>query len=231
MNTKHLAEDEYTEHENKTGAKKVAKTIAGIVIAGGIVIGGIATAINLTNAYGSTRAKNLVENYTVSDCLILPENVTITQAYDLNYCDGKRLYDAITKKGIKYCEVLDEYYTEDGRDIAVLTISGTYTEAIPAICEEINGVKVYTAPTGYILDGEKAYRVINKSYTQIIEKQSDYSNIQVNGLEDVSIDIKEVPSRLFTDILSETLIIDVPDGTTLNENHECSASFRLVPKE
>lgn len=227
-------EDIIEENNNKTsntGAKKAGKTIAAIVLVGGLTIGSIVAATHIANTVSSSKAKSLVESYTVNDCLTLPENVTINQAYDLNYCDGKKLYDEITKKGIKYCDVLDEYYTEDGRDIAVLTISGTYAEYIPADCIEVNGTKIYMAPVGYELEGEYAYRIINKSYKQIIEKQDDYSNIQVNGLDDVSIEIEEVHSRPFNDIISETLIVDVPDGAILNHNQECSGSFRLVPKE
>lgn len=228
--SKHAIEEE-TNLEKKTGAKKGAKTIATIVIAGGLIVGGITGTIKIVNNLESTKVRNLVNEYTSYDCLTLPKKVTINQAYDLNYCDGKTLYNAITKSGIKYCEVLDEYYTEDGREIAVLTITGTCTESIPAECVEINGAKVYMAPTGYELNGENAYRTINQSYTQIIEKQDDYSNIVVNGLDNVNIEVKEVQSRPFSDIISETLIVDVPDGATLNSNKECTASFRLVPKE
>lgn len=231
MSRRHLAKDEINNDKNKTKAKKAGKTIAAIVLVGGLTIGSIVTATHLANTISTSKAKSLVANYTVNDCLTLPENVTINQAYDLNYCDGEKLYNEITKKGVKYCNVLDEYYTEDGRDIAVLTITGTYTEAIPANCVEINGIKIYMAPVGYELQGEYAYRVINKSYKQIIEKQPDYSNIRINGLNDVSIEITEVHSRPFSDIISETLIVDVPDGAILNYNQECSASFRLVPKE
>ncbi len=231
MSRRHLAEDEYNKIEKKTNTKKVAKTVAAIIVIGGVVVGSIAIAANNAQTKISKRTESLIDEYTVSDCLTLPENVTITQAYDLHFCDGEELYKGITKNGIKYCEVLDEYYTEDGRDIAVLTINGTYTEYIEADCVEVNGAKIYMAPEGYELYGEYAYRIINKSYKQIIEKQSDYSNIQIKDLDNVTIDVEEVHSRPFTDILSETLIIDVPDGAVLNENQECSASFRLVPKE
>ena len=231
MSRRHLAKDEINNDKNKTKAKKAGKTIAAIVLVGGLTIGSIVTATHLANTISTSKAKSLVANYTVNDCLTLPENVTINQAYDLNYCDGKTLYNAITKSGVKYCEVLDEYYTEDGREIAVLTITGTCTESIPAECVEINGAKVYMAPTGYELN------VITDKISSLVKvigsmiQASWSSNIRINGLNDVSIEITEVHSRPFSDIISETLIVDVPDGAILNYNQECSASFRLVPKE
>ena len=237
MSNKHLAtEDKHIPKEDniekKTGAKKSGKTIAALVLIGGLVIGGITGTVKYMNSE-TVRAKSLVSEYTDTDTgfLSLPQTVTVNQAYDLSYCDGEKLYNAITKNNIKYCEVLDEYYTSDGREIAVLNVTGTYTEGIKADCVEVNGTKIYMAPEGYELDGECAYRVINTSFKQIIEKQDDYSNIQVNGLDDVSIEIEEVHSRPFNDIISETLIVDVPDGAILNHNQECSGSFRLVPKE
>lgn len=217
--------------ENKTGAKKGLKTFAAIVLVGGIVIGGITGAVKLNSHTDSSRAKSLVEDYTISDSLQLPKEVTVNQAYDINYCDGEDLYKAITKANIKYCEVLDEYYTSDGRDIAVVTISGKYTETINAECVEVDGQKIYMAPAGYELMGDKAYRVVNQSFTKIIEKLDDYSNIQVSGLEDAEVSVEERHTRPFEEIIDKTLIVDVPDGAVLNENQECTAAFKLVPRK
>lgn len=237
MSNKHLAtEDKHIPKEDniekKTGAKKSGKTIAALVLIGGLVIGGITGTVKYMNSE-TVRAKSLVSEYTDTDTgfLSLPQTVTVNQAYDLSYCDGEKLYNAITKNNIKYCEVLDEYYTSDGREIAVLNVTGTYTEGIKADCVEVNGAKIYMAPEGYELDGECAYRVINTSFTKVVEKQDDYSNITIPGLNDVQITVDEIQTKPFTDILSSVLIVDVPDGAVLNKNHECSATFRLAPKE
>ena len=69
------------------------------------------------------------------------------------------------------------------------------------------------------------------SFTKVVEKQDDYSNITIPGLNDVQITVDEIQTKPFTDILSSVLIVDVPDGAVLNKNHECSATFRLAPKE
>ncbi len=217
--------------EKKTGAKRIGKTIAAIIIAGGLVVGGITGANYLINGKENQRVKNLVAEYTNESFLMLPNEVTINQAYDISYCDGKKLYNEITKSNIKYCQVLDEYYTEDGHDIVVLTINGYYEERVPAIETKIGDTSIYMAPDGYQLDGKEAFKKINATYTKVIEPKDnvDYSKITVEGLSDVQIDYQICHTKPFSEMMDKELIVDVPDNATL-VNEQCEGSLRLVSR-
>jgi hypothetical protein len=89
------------------------------------------------------------------------------------------------------------------------------------------------APKGYTLNGKQAYTFDNKFETKVVPVNDDYSYIRFEGASDWRM-IGEpliVHTLPYDVIKNSTLICDVPDGATLNENNECLATLDLAPKK
>lgn len=219
--------------KTKTGGK-MAKRVGSLILAAAVFVGGFG-AYHGAKQFGSDRrAKSLVENYTNEDgYCTLPSEVVVNKAYDIVYTSGASFAKYLDKNNVKYCEVLDEYYTPDGSDIAILTFSSATHVMEPAVKVEYDGFVVYMAPEGYTLDGNMCYKESEEEIVKIVPKSTsgDYSGYKLEGLESAElVDVKEVSTQPYSAITDLTLICDVADGTTLNKDNECSATLRLAQR-
>lgn len=231
---------ENEDKSNYTGASTAKKTIAAILIgatlvaaAAGVTYYKVVPAIE--DKKETARVESLVANFTNEEGLcVIPSEVTVNRNYDTRVADGSKIANELDEQGVKYCEILDQYYTEAGSDIAILTYEVTTTEVIDAEKVSINGTVIYMAPEGYILDGKKCYCETTKLVTKIVPKSKDsnYANITIPNVSKYElVDVKEVTTLTYDSICDQTLICDVQDGAVLNEENECTATLRLVPKE
>ncbi|MDE5888572.1 MAG: hypothetical protein K2H20_00985 [Bacilli bacterium] len=222
----------------KTGAKKIGKFVAIGGAIGVIALCGHIAAkggIDLSKFLGTKESKlanSLVEEYTVDGVFNAPESVIIDRAYDCKYCDGEVLAEAMVSSNVKYCEIFDEYYTADGRDIAIVTLQGERVEAVEAEKIVINGATIYMPPAGYELEGDTAIRTVTETIVKIVPKSEtgDYSNIILDGVRNYEIiNVEERQTNLFSSMTDMVLIVDVPDNAVL-ENNQCAGALNLVPK-
>lgn len=224
--------------KKKTGAKKVGKffAVGGLVAA--LAIGGYAAAkggIDFSKILGTKESKlanSLVEEYTVDGVFNAPDSVIIDRAYDCRYCDGEVLAQAMSSSNVKYCEIFDEYYTMDGRDIAIVTLEGEKVESVKPEKLVVNGATIYMAPAGYELEGDIAIRTVTETVVKVVPKSEtgDYSNITLEGVRNFEIiNIDERQTKQFSEMNDMVLIVDVPDNAVL-ENNQCVGTLNLVPK-
>lgn len=220
-----------TTSKNKTGAKTAAKVITLLALATGLTVGGIYAATDLyPNYQENKRVEQLISANTTDDLCTIPDLINIDKAYDIKYADGSKIANELTKQGIKYCEILDQYYTQDGSDIAILTYEVTTTEYIDAIKTEINGTIVYSAPNGYTLNGDICYRTTTQTMTKIVPKnpKGDYSEVVIPNVSSYElVDAQELQTKPYSDIIDYTLICDVPDDAVLNKDGYCEATLTL----
>ena len=238
------------EVEQTTGAKKQKgkKVVTWLLIASlgiGGIVGGAIGYKQITKHIDYTKAKKnttgIVSLYQRDDVCSLDETIYSSMNYDTKICDGKILVEVLNEKGIKYCEILDEYYTEDGRNIALITVEITRDEYIdPTIInDEVKGssASYFTLPEGYILKGNKGYRQVveNKTLVTEVRKDGDYSKIAIPGgagkITNV-IDINVVPTKTFDIIASSDFVCDVNDDFAANKNGDLSvATYTIKPKQ
>lgn len=227
-----IKKDTYDNHKQtkkgKTGAKKVGKTIGiiALVVGLGVGISQIPGIKDSSQSIAETkRAKSLVAAYTNEDKIcFMPDTIMINQAYDAEFCDGKKLVEVLEDEGVKYCEILDEYYTKKELEIAILTIEATYKEEAEDVKFEYNENVVYM-PQVAESTIEYITKIVPKSAT------GDYSEVTVEGASEVKvIDVKEVTTKPYSEIIDQSLICDVKDGATLDKEGQTVAKLTLVEK-
>lgn len=231
--------DEAKDNNNKMKKKgrtggKLAKRVVSVVLAGAVFAGGFAAYHGYKHFRSDQRAKSLIEAYTNEEGFCtLPSEVTVNKAYDIVYTSGSSLAKYLEKNEVKYCEVLDEYYTIDGSEIAILTFSSSTHVLEPATKVSYDGFEVYMAPEGYVLDGKMCYKDTDEQIVKVVPKNPNgYSNYALEGYENAElIDVREVTTQPFSSIVDLALICDVPDSATLNEENECTASLKLAQRK
>lgn len=236
------------EAKAQTGAKISGKALS-LILVGAIAATSIGSYfgykalkkhIDETNTFKRTTA--IVKTYKVDDVCSFDEPIYSTQIYDTKICDGKVLVDVLNEQGIKYCEILDEYYTNNGRDIALVPVTITFEEFIEPtkINDEVKGSEVsyYTLPEGYVLKNNKGYRVIHeeRTITTEVRKDNDYSKIELKGADRVGTitSVGEptiVHTKKFEEIINSDFVCDVKDDYAANKTEGLSnAEYRLMPK-
>lgn len=226
--------------KNKKGGKRVLKAVGAVAAVGVIAVGGyLAAGGDLNFDFGfftkTTDAKlatSLVADYTEDGIFHAPDSVIINRAYDIKYCDGEAFADAITSSEVKYCEIFDEYYTQDGHDIAILTLEGERVETVAATEVDLDGVIIYMPPAGFELEGDKAVRTVKETLIKVVPKSAtgDYSSVAIDGIRDYEItNVEERSTKTFSEMYDMVLIVDVPDNAVL-VNNQCEGALNLVPK-
>lgn len=245
-----MVDFEDTDLDN-TGAKKSSgkgkKVVSWILIASlgiGAAVGGAIGYKKLSEHIAYTEAKKnttgIVSLYQAHDVCSLDETIYSSMNYDTKICDGSVLVEVLQEKGIKYCEILDEYYTSDGRKIALATVEVTRDEYIdPTIInDEVKGssASYFTLPAGYVLKGDKGYRQVTETITIVTEvrKDGDYSKIAVPGgagkITKV-VDVKTVETKPYDVIAASDFVCDVNDNFAANKNGDLSvATYTIKPK-
>lgn len=230
----------------RTGAK-LGKAVVSLALVAGL---GVGSYIGAGAYFGfgplkdfseRGRVNNLVAEYTNDDLFCsLPQETLINKAYDIKYASGEKFVDSLKRNNVKYCEVLDEYYTENGEEIAILTYNIATRDVVPATKVIFGGTVVYMPLEGYTLVGDMCYKEGTEQLIKVVPKSAtgDYSNITLDSnltetatiLNASLINVKEVQTKTYDSILDMTLICDVADGAVLDQNNQCTAAFNLVPK-
>jgi hypothetical protein len=238
--------------ENQTGAKKPgkgAKIVSWVLVAalGLGAIGGAAYGLNELNKHMAHKktvksVTSIVQKYEGPNNFVsLDETIYTTGNYDTKICNGQVLVDVLNEQGIKYCEVLDEYYTNDGRDIAIVTVEVTRDLWVDpeVINDEVKGSEFtyYTLPEGYVLKNGRGYKQVveTKEVVTEVRKDNDYSKITISGIEGKITKVGEptiVKTKSFKDIVASELVCDVKDDYAATKNGNLSeATYRLIPKQ
>ena len=230
-------EEQETQKTKKkhTGAKVAIATISIVGLLGLAATVGVDYVSGAKETYyEQKRAEQLVEyNSNSAKICVIPEQIETNKSYDTKYCEGEQLVSELNENGIKYCEILDEYYTPEGKNIAVLTYEVVTTDVLEAQKVEMNGTTIYMAPEGYTLQGNKCVKETVKNVTKIVEAMEDgnYENIAIENVTSYKlVDIKEISTKKYSEIASQTLICDVADTPVLNEEGRYDAKLVLVPK-
>lgn len=236
---------------DNTGAKKssgTTKRVVSWILILSLGIGAVAGGAfgykklreHIENTNTVKRTTSIVSLYTERDVCSLDETIYSSLNYDSKICDGKVLVDVLNQQGVKYCEVLDEYYTNDGRDIAIVTVEITRDDWVDptAITDDVKGSNVdyFTLPEGYVLKDGRGYRQVveTKEIVTEVRKNGDYDKMTINGIPGKItqvIDAKTVKTKSFDDIINAELVCDVKDDYATAKNGSLSeATYRLIPK-
>ena len=127
-------EEQETQKTKKkhTGAKVAIATISIVGLLGLAATVGVDYVSGAKETYyEQKRAEQLVEyNSNSAKICVIPEQIETNKSYDTKYCEGEQLVSELHENGIKYCEILDEYYTPEGKNIAVLTYEVVTTDVL-----------------------------------------------------------------------------------------------------
>lgn len=233
-----IQEEEKPKKKNRKG--RIISLVLALTIGGAAATGAyVFTKNELAKKEARDNANELVSLYMIDSesCIIDDSSITTSNAYDYEYCDGQTLYDAIVDNGIKYCEILDEYYTADGKQIAIVTADVTYSQKITPTTQTVDGKKISILPSGYTRKDDAGYKEETKTFVKICPVKADgnYEDTEFEipeGNEIVSVsvtDVEIVNTSKFSDIISQDLIIDVPDNAVAVEG-SYEASLKLIKK-
>lgn len=111
------------------------------------------------------------------------------------------------QKDIKYCEILDEYYTENGENIALCE----KTETIPATAQVIDSNIIYTVPNGYTLKDGKGYRT---AIYYVVEEDGKYELPVGCTLEDI---VEIIETKPYSELIGYDLVIKSGEEYTINK--------------
>lgn len=224
-----------TPQKNRTGAKKALATI-GIIALCGLTAIGVYKGIETYNDYKETkRAESIVAHYIDKDNLVtIPDSFLIDQAYDEEFCEGEKLVAELEYANAEYCIINGDYYTNDGSKIAILTYEITRKETVEPIAQEYNGTTIFMAPAGYVLEDGVCTKTTTGTITKIVpaNETSDYSNIKITNVSGYKlVNVEEIQTLSYEEMFGKTLVCDVKDRATLNENGYCEATFKLIPRK
>ena len=220
--------------EEQTGAKKKkGKAIGLLFLTGAIVAGSIFGTKAFYSHQETKRAQELIANYKVEDYAILPSNVVTNRSYDITYASGEKITKTLLEQGINCVCINGTYYTPDGSNMAILEYQVTYAEQTDTIKVTTDGQTIYMAPNGYSLYGDNSIKFTTETVKKIVPVSTSYDYVTFPGSS--AVEMTKEPQIISTlpyyMIDASTLICDVPDGATLNENDECNATLTLVPKK
>jgi len=197
------------------------------------IFSGITSSIsNITSSKEARRATTLVNECTKNGVFSAPDVVNTDCAYATMYCDGENLVDAMEDAEVKYCEILDEYYTVDGRNIAVVTLEGERLDVVSPIKQEVGDTIMYFPPEGYELDGNVAVKPIKETVVRVVSVNmaGEPNYAEINDVRNFNVvDEKVYPTKTYDAIVDQVLIVDVPDVTKVTTTGY-EGQFRLAPK-
>lgn len=228
-------QEQQTTQKKGTGAKKtlIALGLVGLV---GLSAFGAYKGIEAYNDYKETkRAESIVAYYMDKDNLVtVPDSFLIDQAYDEEFCEGEKLVTELQNNNAQYCVIDGDYYTNDGSKIAILTYEIVRKEVVSPIAQEFNGTTIYMAPAGYTLEDGQCTKTTVSTVTKIVpaNEESDYSNIKITNVDSYTLlEVEEIQTLSYEEMFGKTLVCDVDDKASLNENGYCEATFKLIPRK
>lgn len=225
-------------HGAKKGkGKKVALTL---LVLGGMVAGTIFGTRAFYSHQETRRVDSLINHYTINENYVaMPDRIITDRTYDVTYAEGTKVVDRLNKKNIEYARIDGQFFTKEGINIVILTYDVTREERTPSIVEKNDGATFYMPPMEYELPEngtEKAsnsIRYVTERRTVVLPADTDIECVSFTGAYKCELvsDPVYVETLPFDAIKEYTLICDVADNATLDENNECSADLNLAPKK
>ena len=221
--------------KSKTGAKKSKgkKVALALLLIGSLAAGSIIGTKAFYSHQETKRVDTLINNYSVENYVAFPNEMTSERTYDITFSDGQKLRKRLEAKNVEYISINGNFYTKDGIDIELLTYEVTYTLVKDAIKVQSEGQTMYIAPTGYNLVGKKAVKNEKEIKQVIVPAGTDYNAVSFPNATswEMVADPELISTSSYDEISSSTLICDIPDGITLDENGECKGTLDLVQKK
>lgn len=211
--------------------EKMKKIIAATAVAAGVVVATGASCFLIDASYDKkleqSNADNIVkagvmdsgqdDMSVISNWFLKEKSLSPDKPGTENEAiDSKALVNSLESQKIKvfYCKELDEYYTEDGRDIAELSITTTY-ESYADIEKKVleNGQVVFSCPTGYVLDGNRAVKRIKSKETKFVDvaANGDYSKYLDENAKGSSYEVVIHKTQTFDKIIDLRFVYEVKD--------------------
>ncbi|MBR6133198.1 MAG: hypothetical protein IKQ29_00615 [Bacilli bacterium] len=227
--------DDY-DYRRKNNIRKGIKCLSIILVIGGLVVGaGLSGAQETRRARVRDLVRSGISKYD-SAYMVLPTDAVISENKDSFYCSGAELVSNIEEKKIKYCQILDEYYTPNGEDIARVEYNLTVREVVnPQSVVLDDKSRVYVAPPGYRMEGTKAVKystLVVRRLLPVYDDVDDYLLESFSGINGEVICselsfIDVVATRPYSDIINADLIADVNDDIEVNNDDNYEAVLRL----
>ena len=221
----------------KTGkGKKVALTI---LVLGGLAAGAIFGTKAVHSMQETKRVDMLLSSYVTENYVVLPNEVISDRAYDTTYADGAKVVSRLEDKNIDYININGQFYTKDGIVMTLVTFEVTYEKVVDSLKVSSDGVQFYMPPMGYGIHDRAAWVGQDSSklekITRTVALPADYPIDAVSFPGALEWHIVGEPAIIttlpYSVINDSTLICDVPDNATLNENNECVGTLDLAPKK
>ena len=225
---------------NNTGAKKGKgkKVALTILLLGGLTAGVIFGTKAVHSIQETKRVDTLISSYTTENYVSLPNTIVTDRAYDTTFADGKKVVSRLEDKNVDYININGQFYTREGIPVMVVTYEVTYKVYEPTIVTTNEGTQFYMPPVGYGFHdaswrGEEAYKYDVQTRTVVVPADLDLNSVRFPGAEEFHIVGEPIVLNTlpYEVIENSTLICDVPDNATLNENNECMGTLDLAPKK
>ena len=223
-----------TTRQQKAKQRRIRKiALTALLVASISLTGAYVVAPAIENAKETRRAESLVSAYYENGVVTLPEVVTSERSYDVTVSSGEKLRNRLEKNNNDILCVNGTYYTPEGVNLVKLQFQVAYAEYINATVVNTDGTTIYVAPQGYTLTGRHAYKIRCTEEYRIVPEADDYSNITIdNAYQYCLVGVVEtIPSLPYSELDNKTLICDVPDGASLNEQGVCTGNLELAPKK
>ncbi len=215
-------------YKRRNAIRKVGKCISIALVIGGLFAGAYYSgAKEIRRARVRDLVSNGISKYD-SSYMVLPSSASISKNEDSFYCTGAELVSNMELKNIKYCQILDEYYTPNGEDIARVEYKLTIKEVIYAQRVELdNGLLVYVAPDGYSIEGNKAVKYSNlvvRRLLPVYDEVDDYLLESFSGINGEIVDsellfIDVVGTKPYSAIIDSDLVVDANDEVVNNDDN------------
>jgi len=217
-----LYSDDYFGRRKYTAAK-IARKTAGFLVAG-VLLGGLAHYSGET--MDKQRASSIVSMFiSLSDdgYCELPTNIVSSMNSSYKYVTGKKIVESLVEKNIKYCSILDEFYTKDGVDIIKITYSGLLKEQIDPIIIFNNGSdRMFVLNDGEVIEDGKVYRYYQGTTSRLfyLDGRVDIASYLIdNGISfNEIIDASIIHTKSFDEIIDKDLVIDVDPENMIDNN-------------
>lgn len=207
----------------------------------GATIGIVAALVGV--GYGTIAATGAIESYkegkvvesiitqyidTEVDYCEIDSSVSFTKEYDQKIASGATLAKELQEAGVKlYCED-GKYYSPDGGDYAIVTVTESVVITTEPIKVETDGTVMYMAPTGYILEGTKCKKTVTESKKYIVpsSETGDYSYLAIG--DNANISAKEISTQPYSEMENYDWVCE--KESTSEEQSICNGTLKLVKK-
>ena len=217
-------DDEFKHNHYRALRAKIAQRTITIAIIGTLVgVGGYYSG----RSAAKQRTLSLVSAFTsIEDPTYCAIPTEIVSNSNINYviAEGKNLYESLIENKIKYCSILDEYYTEHAIDLIKIVYSGIIKEEVTPRSLIDNGVdRVYESQDGYVIEQGKVYRYYPGITTRILPLINNKSLEEYLQEENINyeqiIDSEIIHSKPYSEIIDNNLIVDINPNSTREDNN------------